>query len=450
MSHSSRQKLFVKELRKYLPQQFDLWIDEKEISIGTYFEEEIKNAIENECDFLILVLDVQSVKSKWVKKEIEWAIEKEKKLNRPFLLTIVLEEEALLEIDYNEIKNKRFLRCSDFQDITIQTLAKSLTSEILGLLCQMIDDKKSRNEVNEYNDIIANANKISLVIEQELKTVLIPHRIRNPLNISELKGKLEKNTKRLNINIGEIFSLLNRLRDGGFLKGIYFDDEIIYIEKESYHYKSELNKSIKKQIAKKAFSYIKSGQILAIDGGSTAHELTKLISNAIIQGNLYNLTIISNSLLIVNELLTVLSKMNMRDDNSICNLYMIGGKARPTSLNLISDEKYELNPMSSLEFLFEKIGRPDIGFLGTNGVKPNIGFSNQNVHEMNAKRDIVKFSKEKIILADPTKFTVEQDEVFAFFNDNLKVITSGDKDFQDNILNFQKQICNTNTVLIIS
>ena len=144
MSHSSKQKLFVKELRRYLPDSFNLWIDEKEILIGKPIESTLKNAIENDCDFLILILDSYSVKSDWVKKEIDWALEKERKIKRTFLLTIVTEEEAIPFVQNKDVLSKKFLKCSGQEDIQIEALAKSLTSELLGLLCEIIDNRNNK------------------------------------------------------------------------------------------------------------------------------------------------------------------------------------------------------------------------------------------------------------------------------------------------------------------
>ena len=66
----------------------------------------MKNAIENDCDFLILILDSYSVKSDWVKKEIDWALEKERKIKRTFLLTIVTEEEAIPLVQNKDVLSK--------------------------------------------------------------------------------------------------------------------------------------------------------------------------------------------------------------------------------------------------------------------------------------------------------------------------------------------------------
>ena len=442
MSHSSKSKLFVKELRRYLPAKFNLWIDERELLIGNLIEENLKQAIELECDFLILIIDSFSINSGWVQKEINWALKKEESLNRAFLLPIVIDEEAFTQINNEIIKSKKYIKCLRQEDIYIEAAAKSLTSEILGHLCDMIDKKN-------YQNVIESANEISLKFESELKKILMPYRTQNPLSILEISNLLGNKIPGLNLKSVGVYDFLIKLRDSGFLKGIYFDDEIIYIEKESYHYKAEINKLIKRKIAKKAFSMVHPGHKIAIDGGSTTYELAKLISNSLIQGTLYDLTIVSNSILIVNELTTALSKLNLRDNNNVCTIYMIGGKARPTSLTLVPDDDEALREISNMATIFEKIGIADVGFLGTNGVKPNVGFSNKNRFELNAKNDIIRYCKEKVILADPTKFLVEQDEVFAKFSDSLKVITSGEGEYKDTIEAFKKQIENSNTELIL-
>ena len=115
VSHSSSQKLFVKELKRRLPDHLQLWIDEREIILGDNILSTIKDAIEIDSDFLIYIIDNKSIESPWVKKEIEWASQKEIEINRTFILPIVIEHNAWESLS-DSFKQRKYLKCDDFNE----------------------------------------------------------------------------------------------------------------------------------------------------------------------------------------------------------------------------------------------------------------------------------------------------------------------------------------------
>lgn len=447
MSHSSKQKLFVKELRRYLPDILNLWIDEKEILVGQDIESKLKNAIDNECDYLMLILDSYSAQSKWVKKEIEWALEKEKSTKQTYLLCIVTEKEALTNFHTPSILSRKFLKCYTQEDIKIEALAKEISSELLGLLCDKLEDK---NNAVQVDDILVKAKELSENVERMIKKALIPHRIGNPLSLINFKTILLNSLGSIKLNIDNTYNFLIKLKSTGYLKGIYFDDEIIYLDKESYNFKHELNKGIKKKIARRAFDEIKNGMLVGIDGGSTTFEIAKLIGNGLLQNSLSDIKIVSNSIAIINYLVEVLSKLEVDEQNPKCALYLVGGKARPTSLTTISWNPSDVEDSQEWNRIISIVGKFDVSFLGTNGVKYPIGFSNKNRFELLAKKNLFENSKKRYILSDPSKFLVEQDEVFAPFNEEQYVITSGEEEYQSAIEEFRNKTKNKKIKLIIA
>lgn len=77
LSHSSADKNFVRKLASRL-KDYDIrcWLDEAELNIGDSLTERIGRAIV-ETDYFIIVLSKASIKSRWVKKELQIALEKE-------------------------------------------------------------------------------------------------------------------------------------------------------------------------------------------------------------------------------------------------------------------------------------------------------------------------------------------------------------------------------------
>ncbi len=141
MCHSSKQRLFVKEIKKYLPNQITVWIDEMEIVVGENISSSITKAIK-ECDFFIAIIDEYALKSDWVSEEIKLALQREDELRRNFFLPIVIDKSSWENIDNPIIKSKKFLYCHDFNDSNIEAISKDLISEIFSWLCREFDNKK--------------------------------------------------------------------------------------------------------------------------------------------------------------------------------------------------------------------------------------------------------------------------------------------------------------------
>ena len=91
LSHHSRQKLLVREIKRRLPEFIDIWIDEKDILIGDDLKGRIFQGIDEEADYVVLFLDEYAAKSLWVRKEIEWALEKETAQSRAILLPLLID-----------------------------------------------------------------------------------------------------------------------------------------------------------------------------------------------------------------------------------------------------------------------------------------------------------------------------------------------------------------------
>lgn len=89
-SHSSRDKALLRELREHFPPWLTSWLDEDRLVFGASLANSLRDAINSEVDYVVVFLGHEAVNSEWVKKEIEWALENEKTLNRTFLLPVVL------------------------------------------------------------------------------------------------------------------------------------------------------------------------------------------------------------------------------------------------------------------------------------------------------------------------------------------------------------------------
>lgn len=148
MSHSSRQKLFVKELKSYLPEHIDLWIDEKQLLIGDDFGATIKKTIEEEVDFLILVIDNNALESEWVIREFNWGLKREDALGRTFVLPILLEKDAWNKLTDENIKKRKYIHCLEFTDSAIKSTAADLINELFAQVCKQLKGNLKLNQKN--------------------------------------------------------------------------------------------------------------------------------------------------------------------------------------------------------------------------------------------------------------------------------------------------------------
>lgn len=180
--------------------------------------------------------------------------------------------------------------------------------------------------------------------------------IRRDLSILENSGKLERThggaiyNESNRINIEDVLSS----REGKFL-----------FEKQA--------------IAKKAFDLLENHDTIVLDAGTTTYELAYLIG----QSNLH-LTIVTNSMIVFKELAK----------NPNVELIILGGKVRTNTLASVGSAAVEL-----MQRLFV-----DKAFLGTNGISLNEGFTTTDMDEAGIKRAMIQSSKQRIILADNSKF----------------------------------------------
>lgn len=180
--------------------------------------------------------------------------------------------------------------------------------------------------------------------------------IRRDLSILENSGKLERThggaiyNESNRINIEDVLSS----REGKFL-----------LEKQA--------------IANKAFDLLENHDTIVLDAGTTTYELAYLIG----QSNLH-LTIVTNSMIVFKELAK----------NPNVELIILGGKVRTNTLASVGSAAVEL-----MQRLFV-----DKAFLGTNGISLNEGFTTTDMDEAGIKRAMIQSSKQRIILADNSKF----------------------------------------------
>lgn len=448
LSHSSKNKPLVREVKRHLPEHIKSWLDEKDILIGDNLGSSIRNGIESENDFVVLFIDNFSINSDWVKKELIWSIKKEEELNRVFILPILLDNEAWDLLEPKEFCNRKYLSCLDYSESSIKQLSNNLIAELFALLSREIDFKKNYTnpKPNPALQLLDEADSFISKIADEIRVIVFPYRKLNPLDIFDLFKELDDNEIISSLNQTQFNELLLRLKNQGFLSGLIFNGRHIYVDEEHYNWKTEMFVKGKKKIANKGISFIKSNYIIVLDAGSTTLELAKNISQGLKMRIWKNLKIVTNSIPAANELLNTSSELGFDDENTDLTLFIVGGRIRPNTLAVVTinadDEK------SDFRNIINKLGKADLCFVGANGVSESSFFTTHNKIEVINKRDILDVSIKKIILADNSKFGIVENEQFASFNEDITILTNKEED-SENLENLEKVLKNYKTNIIV-
>jgi len=197
-------------------------------------------------------------------------------------------------------------------------------------------------------------------------------KVNGVININNLHEKLNvsKVTIRSDIDELEQKGYLLRTRGGGVLSNNR--NLVRLIEKTIHEFEEEKN-----LIAQTAAGLIKPGMKIIIDSGSTTSFLPRYLKDL-------NLTVITNSLMVVHELCGL--------DN--IHLIVSGGSLRSESQSLIG--------IPSLSF-FDSINA-DILFLGATGYSVERGASASDIMEAETKKMMISSSSEVFLLIDSSKF----------------------------------------------
>jgi len=135
LSHQSRDKALVREFSQQLPTFLAKWIDEESLTWGGSLKTSLQSAIQVESDFLVIFLAETTTESRWVCQELDWAMERERFLGRPFVLPILLGDFDITSLP-PELRDRLGLRLSDYSKASVQALAKKATDSLFQLVVE--------------------------------------------------------------------------------------------------------------------------------------------------------------------------------------------------------------------------------------------------------------------------------------------------------------------------
>ena len=114
MRNASEDKPFVQALQAALPAHVRVWLDVENLYAGHSLSDELRRAVLDENDYLVLFVSPHSLQSDWVAQEMRWALEREADLLRPFVVPVFLSgttEEPPAGSQFAPLWKRTYLKC---------------------------------------------------------------------------------------------------------------------------------------------------------------------------------------------------------------------------------------------------------------------------------------------------------------------------------------------------
>ena len=193
--HCSSDHAFVNWLARELGKKgIKAWVDEGEILVGDSLIERIQKGI-SKTKYFAAVLSKNSVKSRWVTKELEMAIAKEFEEGRVVILPVIIED---CEIPLY-LKTKRYADFRKSDEKGLQDLLQVLVGKS-DFQCMLFRQKepalyikgyRQKIEIKNYSDIIYKNEKVPVVVGKKIER----DKCFFGINIKNLTDQTRKNIK---------------------------------------------------------------------------------------------------------------------------------------------------------------------------------------------------------------------------------------------------------------
>lgn len=219
--------------------------------------------------------------------------------------------------------------------------------------------------------------------------------------VEELMTTFEasRSTIRRDLIMLERQGLVKRIRGGVEL--VESSDSICY-EIEQW---LEINKEAKMKVAKKAATFIRDGDVVFIDSGTTCYYIIDYITAK-------NITVVTNGIMHINQLI-----------NKGIRTYILNGFAMPESNLVIAEDTHK--KVERMNF--------DIAFMGTMGIHPVGGFTTSTFMDGQLKMAAIKAAEKCYVVTDHSKFNVREFYTYANFEE-APVITDQEVVFDNKAL----------------
>jgi DeoR/GlpR family transcriptional regulator of sugar metabolism len=174
----------------------------------------------------------------------------------------------------------------------------------------------------------------------------------------------------------------------------------------------------KESIAQTCSEYIRDGDCIFLDSGSTTYQIAKYIKNK------NRLTVVTNSIPVILELM-----------NSDVEVIIIGGKVRKNEKSVVTyDYLFNFNELNISK-----------AFICASGITADKGISDYNLEEAITRKKIIELSKEVYVATDHSKFGKDVTVSVSSLKNINFIVTDQYLDEK-----YRKEFKKTDTMIIIS
>lgn len=222
-----------------------------------------------------------------------------------------------------------------------------------------------------------------MLAEQRYQKILDLMQADGSVRVAELKKTMEvsSETIRRDLENMENMGLIRRTRGGAFLNQDSVFDERSVTSYVPFDTRGKENPEGKAEVARFAAEFIRDGQAIALDSGTTACQLAREIKN-----KFRSLTVVTNSCAVINEL----------SDSTGITLIATGGVYQPEEMAFVSD---------IAGMIFSRLSI-DTFFLTTCGVSVEKGVTYQRMDEIFVQEKMMEAADQTFVIADSSKLGV--------------------------------------------
>ncbi len=206
--------------------------------------------------------------------------------------------------------------------------------------------------------------------------------------LTEVLGASESTIRRDLLLLAED-GRVNKVHGGATAVNSYYDKD------EDLAARKKQNKEEKIEIARYAASLIQPYDLVYLDAGTTTERVIDFITE---RTAIYVTNAIGHAKRLIE---------------AGCEAHILGGKIKLSTEAIVGNET--LSELEKYNFA--------IGFLGTNGVSRNAGFSTPDIDEAMVKKKAIMQCRKPYILCDPEKFNQISPITFAAFEDAVILTT---------------------------
>lgn len=150
LSHASEDKLLVQRIAATLPPHVKPWLDAGELLAGHHLSVELRRAVLDENEYLVVFISHDSIASEWVGREVGWGLARAVELKRPYVVPVLLMLDEMPALPAGSplaaLADVLYMRLRDATDTAVHQAGNDLAGHLFGLVSEWIEHFGDRSK----------------------------------------------------------------------------------------------------------------------------------------------------------------------------------------------------------------------------------------------------------------------------------------------------------------